>query len=92
MDLGWLECVLAENGTPVATGTGAAVLGSPLRAVAWLANKLGELGVSLEPGHVLLSGSFTQAVAARPGSVVSADFGGFGRLSMTFAEQEAEAV
>ena len=87
-----LSSVLAKNDATIAIGTGAAVLGSPLRAVAWLANKLGTLGVALDPGHVVLSGSFTQAVPVLPGDTVSADFGDFGRLSVTFGDQEAREI
>ncbi len=44
------------------TGLAAGVLGHPALGVAWLANKVGPFGTVLEPGHLLLSGSFTRPV------------------------------
>lgn len=46
-----------KNGEIVATGAGAARLGHPANAVAWLANTLGAHGIALEAGEVVLSGS-----------------------------------
>ncbi|GAA1021718.1 hypothetical protein Aple_072740 [Acrocarpospora pleiomorpha] len=51
LDLRLAGCVLRRNGEIVGTGTGAAVLGSPLNALVWLANTLGAHGVTLEAGH-----------------------------------------
>ena len=45
---------------------GRAVLGSPLTAVAWLANKLGSFGAGIRAGDVVLSGSFGRAARHRP--------------------------
>ena len=42
-------------------GVAAGVLGHPALGVAWLANKVGAFGAVLEPGHLMLSGSFTRA-------------------------------
>ncbi|MBS0508134.1 MAG: 2-oxopent-4-enoate hydratase, partial [Proteobacteria bacterium] len=57
VDLGTCGMVLEKNGDIVATGAGAAALGHPANAVAWLANTLGRLGIALEAGEVILSGS-----------------------------------
>ena len=45
------------NGETVSTGAGGAVLGSPINALVWLANTVGPLGISLEPGHVVPAGA-----------------------------------
>ena len=45
-----------RNGELVDTGAGAAALGDPVAVVAWLANVLGEDGVALEPGHLIMTG------------------------------------
>ena len=66
--------VSSDGRTVVEHGTGAAVLGSPMRALAWLANTLGRLGVTLEPGHCVLTGSFTRSVALQAGDRVVATF------------------
>ncbi|WP_084965881.1 2-keto-4-pentenoate hydratase [Thermoactinospora rubra] len=85
VDLPSVTCTLTRNGTPTEKGTGAAVLGSPLNALAWLANALGAMGVCLEPGHVVLSGSFTRAVPIAPGDVVTADMTGIGTVTASLS-------
>jgi 2-keto-4-pentenoate hydratase len=69
----------------VERGASSAVLGDPCDAVAWLANALGELGVSLEAGHIVLSGACTRMVDARPGDAFRGVFSGFGDVRLTFA-------
>jgi 2-keto-4-pentenoate hydratase len=72
----------------VATGAGGAVLGNPLLALAWLANALGERGVTLEAGHVVLSGSCTAAFPISAGDTVAATFAGLGSVTAVFEEAE----
>lgn len=74
---------LSVDGEVVDRGTGAAVLGDPVRAVAWLAAALAEQGTALEAGHVVMSGSITAAVWLRPGGTVEADFGPLGTVRVT---------
>jgi 2-keto-4-pentenoate hydratase len=76
VDLRLVGCNLTRNGRLEETGAGGAVLGSPLVAVQWLANTLGELGIGLEAGHVVLPGSCTRTVPFEPGDTVTATFGG----------------
>lgn len=85
LDLRLTACTLHINGELVATGVGGAVLGSPLNALVWLANTVGPLGVTLEPGHVILPGSMTPAFPVAPGDTVVADMHGFGCVSAVFA-------
>jgi 2-keto-4-pentenoate hydratase len=82
-DLSTEEVVFERNGEVVGTGTGAAVLGHPAASAAWLANALGSFGVTMEPGAIVLSGSITSAVAARPGDHFSATFTTLGTVSCT---------
>lgn len=49
---------IRKNGEPAGEGMGSAVLGNPANSAAWLANKLLEFGVSLEPGDMIISGAF----------------------------------
>jgi 2-keto-4-pentenoate hydratase len=58
---------LSRDGEVLQEGTGAAVMGDPAAAVAWLANELGRFGEPLPPGQPILAGSFTAAVEATPG-------------------------
>jgi len=86
LDLRLLGLVLEKDGQVVATGAGAAVLGHPAAAVAWLANAIARYNLSLEPGMVVLSGSLTQAVAVEPGTVIHATFDRLGSVSARFVE------
>ncbi|MCL1917831.1 MAG: fumarylacetoacetate hydrolase family protein [Peptococcaceae bacterium] len=65
-------------------GTGAAVMGDPRMAVAWLANKLWDYGVELKAGEVVLSGAFSAAPAAQKGDVFRVDFTDFGSVEARF--------
>jgi 2-keto-4-pentenoate hydratase len=77
--------VLHRNGELVATGATGAVLGNPVNAVAWLANKVHSFGVRLEAGHVILPGSCTRAFDVGPGDVARADFDVLGSVTAIFA-------
>lgn len=84
-----LEVTVSINGEPAGSGTGADVLGDPLAAVAWLANTMGEQGLELPAGALVIPGSVCAAAAVRPGDHVVADFGPLGTVSVTF-EGEAD--
>jgi 2-keto-4-pentenoate hydratase len=90
IDLRLSGCVLHRNGEIAATGAGGAVLGSPINSLVWLANTLGQLGVSLEPGHVVLAGSMTRAQTMRPGDTMSARFAGIGTVTTILDRAEQE--
>lgn len=76
--------LLRKNGQIVETGAAGAVLGNPVTAVAWLANTLHTFGTILEPGHVVMPGSCTAAVAVEPGDFVEAEFDRLGTVATTF--------
>jgi 2-keto-4-pentenoate hydratase len=57
LDLRYVGFVMTKNGQTVGLSAGAAVLGSPAQAVAWLANKMGEYGIALKAGEIILSGA-----------------------------------
>ncbi|NPV73492.1 MAG: 2-keto-4-pentenoate hydratase [Pelotomaculum sp.] len=86
LDLRLVGLTLEKDGQVFATATGAAVLGHPAAAVAWLANAIAPYGLSLEPGMVVLSGSLTQAVTVEPGTVIHATFDRLGAVSVKFIE------
>lgn len=86
MDLALTGCLLYRNGRIEGAGAGGAVLGSPVNALVWLANALGEHGVGLEAGHVVLPGSVTAAIPVTAGDTVSAAFDRIGSVTITFAE------
>ncbi len=84
LDLRLVGMVLEKNGEPIATGAGAAVLGHPARAVAWLANKLAEFGLSLKANEVILPGALCAAVEVGPGDTITAAFDRLGTVSVRF--------
>lgn len=84
LDLRLVGMVLEKNGQVAATGAGAAVLGHPAAAVAWLANKLGEFGVALKAGEVVLSGALTAALPIAAGDAFRVEFDRLGSASIRF--------
>jgi 2-keto-4-pentenoate hydratase len=75
-----------EGGDVVSTGTGAACLGHPLAAVAWLAAAVRDRGNPLRAGEVVLSGALGPMVSVAPGDVFLADISGVGQVGATFTE------
>jgi 2-oxo-hept-3-ene-1,7-dioate hydratase len=84
VDLRWVSALLARNGVIEESGVAAAVLNHPANGVAWLANKLYPHGVALEAGEIILAGSFTAPVAARPGDTFNVDYGPLGSIAVRF--------
>jgi len=84
IDLRWVGGIMYRNSEIEETGVAAGVLGHPALGVAWLANKLGPHGVALEPGHLVLAGSFTRVVFAQKGDTLHADFGTLGGIAVQF--------
>ncbi|MES3015375.1 MAG: 2-oxopent-4-enoate hydratase [Pseudomonadota bacterium] len=86
LDLALAGMVLEKNGEIVSTSTGASVQGSPVNAVAWLANTLGRYGIALEAGDVILSGSQSPLVPVKAGDCFTCSVGGLGSTSVRFIE------
>jgi len=86
LNLKYVGMALEKNGRIVETAAGAAVMGHPALAVAWLANKLGSLGSGLKKGEIVLAGSLTKAVEVAPGDVFTATFGGIGSVKVVFSQ------
>ncbi|MCY1511323.1 2-hydroxyhexa-2,4-dienoate hydratase [compost metagenome] len=84
VDLACVGMTLEKNGEVVATGAGAAALGHPANAVAWLANTLGQLGIGLNKGEVILSGSLAAMVPVQAGDQLRISLGGIGSASVQF--------
>ena len=84
LDLALAGMVLEKNGEVVSTSAGAAVQGSPVNAVAWLANTLGRLGIGLKAGELILSGSQSPMLAVKPGDSLLCSVGGLGSTSVRF--------
>ena len=84
VDIKNIDAVLTRNGEVVAKGRSDAVLGNPVTAVAWLARKVDSFGVRLRKGDIVLPGSCTRAIDARPGDQFVAEFDGLGSVRLTF--------
>ncbi|WP_446224096.1 2-keto-4-pentenoate hydratase [Nocardia sp. IBHARD005] len=85
IDITAIDAVLTRNGEVVAEGRSDAVLGDPVIAVAWLARKVATFGVRLKAGDIVLPGSCTRAIDARPGDDFLAGFTGLGSVRLNFA-------
>jgi 2-oxopent-4-enoate/cis-2-oxohex-4-enoate hydratase len=84
LDLSLAGMVLEKNGELLSTSAGAAVQGSPVNAVAWLANTLGRLGITMRAGEVILSGSQSPLVPVKAGDSLVCAVGGLGSTSVRF--------
>lgn len=86
LDMRLMGLVLEKNGDVVTTAAGAAVLGHPANAVAWLANKLALYGISLKAGEIVMSGSLTAACPVTAGDIVRASFDYMGSVGARFVK------
>jgi 2-oxopent-4-enoate hydratase len=83
-DLTLAGCALRKNGRVASTGAGAACLGTPVNAVAWLARTLAARGAPLLAGDVVLSGALCPVVPVQRGDVVEVDVAHVGRATVRF--------
>lgn len=84
VDLRWVGAMMSRNAVIEETGLAAGVLNHPANGVVWLANKLAGYDVALEPGQIILSGSFTRPVFAQRGDTFHVDYGVLGAVSCRF--------
>ena len=84
VDLATCGMVVEKNGSIISTGAGAAALGSPVNCVTWLANTLGQFGIPLKAGEVILSGSLVPLEPVQAGDFMSVSIGGIGSASVRF--------
>lgn len=86
LDLYTCGMALEIDGAVASIGAGAACLGHPLKAAAWLANILAERGEPLRAGDIVLTGALGPMVALAPGQQVSATIGGLGTVGFTYGK------
>jgi 2-keto-4-pentenoate hydratase len=84
LDLYTCGMVLEVDGAVASVGAGAACLGHPLNAAAWLARTLVARGEPLQEGDILLTGALGPMVPLLPGQTVTARIGGLGSCSFRF--------
>lgn len=85
VDLQHIGMNVWKNGKQIDHATGAAVMGNPLEAVAWLANALGTFNISLLKGEIILSGALVKAVPVQAGDMFRAEFAHIGAVEVSFA-------
>lgn len=82
IDLRLAGMVMEKNGNVASLGVGAACLGSPYRALTWLARKMAEAGEPLRAGGLILTGALGPMTTLAPGDSVSAEIQGMGRVTV----------
>lgn len=80
---------LDRAGDVVSTGSGAACLGSPVIAVAWLARAVARHGNPLRAGEIILSGALGPMVAVAGPGVFRARIDGLGEVCAAFTASDA---
>ena len=85
VDVRRMSASLSINGVILESGSAAAVMGNPINAVVWLANKLHEFGVNMQPGDVILSGSFVKAIPFNSGDSLVALYDQLGEVTLSVA-------
>jgi 2-oxo-hept-3-ene-1,7-dioate hydratase len=83
-DLRWVGAITSRNNEVEETGLGAGVLNDPVESVVWLARRMAQYGQSIEPGQIILSGSFIRPVECPAGTNIVADFADFGTVNISF--------
>jgi 2-oxo-3-hexenedioate decarboxylase len=86
LDLRLIGMVYSKNGVVESTAAGAAILGNPWEALAWLARRASQLGRPLRAGQMVLAGALADAVFVNPGDSVRVEFDNLGALGVHFVE------
>jgi 2-oxopent-4-enoate/cis-2-oxohex-4-enoate hydratase len=89
LDITMAGMAVYKNGELFSTGVGAAVQGSPVNAVVWVANTLGELGLPFRAGEIILSGSQSALVPVTSGDELVCTIGGLGSCTARFHGRSA---
>ncbi|MGI9285222.1 MAG: 2-oxo-hept-4-ene-1,7-dioate hydratase [Pseudomonadales bacterium] len=84
VDLRWAGALLYLNGSIEETGLAAGVMDHPAHGIRWVCKRFSQWGIALQPGQIILSGSFTRPVIVKPGDNIRADYGEFGEISVDF--------
>ncbi|CAH0992570.1 2-hydroxyhexa-2,4-dienoate hydratase [Sinobacterium norvegicum] len=84
LDLPNLHMKVYKNGSLLSEGKGSAVQGNPLTAVAWLANTLGEFGITFDAGDLILSGSLVPLEDVGPGDTMKLELENVGSCEVSF--------
>jgi len=86
IDLRLCGMVISSGGDTLSSGLGAACLGNPLNALAWLARKMVAVGRPLAAGDIVLSGALGPMVPAEAGRDYLVEIGGFPTFPVVFGK------
>lgn len=84
IDLPWVGAMLYLNGQVEETGLAGGVMGHPAHGIRWVCKRFASHGIGLEPGQLILAGSFTRPVVVTPGDEILADYGKLGQIKVNF--------
>ncbi len=84
IDLRRVGAIVKRNGVVEQTGLAAAVLDHPANGICWIAKRFAKHDIALEPGQILLSGSFTAPIKVAAGDRVTAEYGELGDIAVNF--------
>lgn len=85
IDLAQHEVHCTVGGRYTRDGIGANVLGDPRHALTWCINELSQLGIDLNAGEVITTGTAAIPLEIEPGDKVTAEFGDLGQITVTLA-------
>ena len=84
IDLRWVPALMYRNDIIEETGVAAGVLDHPAAGICWVAKRFARHGIGLEPGQIILAGSFTRPVIANQGDCFHVDYGPLGCIDLKF--------
>jgi 2-keto-4-pentenoate hydratase len=84
-----MDTELELDGAVIETGNTNAILGHPARSIAWLANRIWEFGIALEPGHIVLPGTCTRSVRLAGHRQVIGRIAGLGEVILNLTGSSA---
>lgn len=84
IDLRWIGAMMSKNDVIEESGVSGAVLNHPANGIAWLAKRYAAHNVALEPGQIILAGSFTRPIDVKAGDKIFVDYGEMGTITCYF--------
>jgi len=84
IDLRWAGAMLYLNGEIEETGLAGGVMGHPAHGIRWVCKRFAPHGIGLQPGQLILAGSFTRPVIVKAGDTILADYGPLGTIEVKF--------
>ncbi|MEM9623215.1 MAG: 2-oxo-hept-4-ene-1,7-dioate hydratase [Pseudomonadota bacterium] len=84
-DLRYAGALLYVDDVVEESGLGGAVMEHPAHGIRWVCKRFAPHGIGLEPGQIVLSGSFVRPVPVTAGTRIRADYGRWGEVSINFS-------